>query len=236
MGKGWKTAGIAAKAAQKGARFTKFAREIQVAAKMGGADPEANSRLRMAVDAARAESVPRDTIERAIKKGAGLLDDGTQIEEVTYEGYGPHQVGMLVECQTDNRNRTAADIRTLFNKNGGHLGELGSVAWMFERIALIEGTPKDQGIDPETEAIEAGANEVESMDEGAFEFSGSPEDLKSIEIALTGRGWKISKAEMAYKAKNETELSEEQRKEVLEFIHILDENDDTYRIYTTASF
>ena len=140
MGKGWKNPLMAANAAKKGAKFTKLAREIQVAAKLGGPDPNSNSRLRIAVDAAREEMCPKDTIERAIKKGAGLLDDGSSIEEAVYEGYAPHKVGMIVECQTDNRTRTIADVRNIFNKNGGHLGEQGSVAWMFDRISLVEGS------------------------------------------------------------------------------------------------
>ena len=115
MGKSWKNPMMAANAAKKGAKVTKFAREIQVAAKLGGIDPNSNSRLRLAIERAREESVPKDTIERAIKKGAGLLDDGSQIEEITYEGYGPHQVALVVECQSDNRNRTSSEIRNIFS-------------------------------------------------------------------------------------------------------------------------
>lgn len=233
MGKSWKQAGIAANAAKKGAMFTKLAREIQVAAKLGGPDPNMNSRLRMAVDAAKEVSCPKDTIERAIKKGAGLLDDGSQIEELTYEGFGPHKVGIIVECQTDNRNRTAGEIRNVFNKNGGALGAEGSVAWMFERVSLIEGS-KPGSFDPDEEAIEAGANEVEKGDEPEqYTFYGAPEDLKAIEIALAKRGWKVKTAELSYKAKNITELSEAQKKEAAEFMQLLDDNDDTHRIYAT---
>lgn len=223
---------MAANAAKKGAKFTKLAREIQVAAKLGGADPNGNSRLRMAIDAAREEAMPKDTIERAIKKGAGLLDDGSQIEEITYEGYGPHSVAILVECQSDNRNRTSGEIRNIFNKNGGRLGEIGSVAWMFDRIALIEGTNASVK-DAEEEAIEAGANEVEKVGDSAYRFIAAPEDLKTVESALSGRGWKITTAELSYKAKNPTELSEAQRKEVYEFIQLLDDNDDSSRIHAT---
>lgn len=225
---------MAANAAKKGAMFTKFAREIQVASKLGGPDPASNSRLRMAVDAAREASCPKDTIERAIKKGAGLLDDASQIEELAYEGFGPHKVGVIVECQTDNRNRTASEIRNIFNKNDGALGAEGSVAWMFERVSMIEGT-KSGVTDADEEAIEAGANEVFKDEEApdAFTFYGNPEDLKSIETALTARGWKVTKAEMSFKPKTITELSEEQKKEVLEFMQVLDDNDDTHRIYCT---
>ncbi len=223
---------MAANAAKKGAMFSKFAREIQVAAKLGGPDPDSNSRLRMAVDAAKEASCPKDTIERAIKKGAGLLDDASQIEELAYEGFGPHKVGVIVECQTDNRNRTASEIRNIFNKNGGQLGAEGSVQWMFDRVSLIEGTKAGVG-DPDEEAIEAGANEVVHDEGDQYTFYGNPEDLKAIETALTGRGWKVTKAEMACKAKNVTEVTEEQKKDVIEFLQILDDNDDSHRIYAT---
>jgi YebC/PmpR family DNA-binding regulatory protein len=232
MGKGWKQAGIAANSAKKGAVFTKLAREIQVAAKLGGPDPNSNSRLRMAIDAAKEESCPKDTIERAIKKGAGLLDDASQIEELSYEGYGPHKVGIIVECQTDNRNRTASEIRNIFNKNGGALGAEGSVMWMFDRVAMLEATKSGVG-DPEEEAIEVGANEVERLDGDKHLFYGAPEDLKTIETALTGRGWTVSVSELSYKAKNITELNEQQKKEVIEFMQLLDDNDDSHRIHCT---
>jgi YebC/PmpR family DNA-binding regulatory protein len=232
MGKSWKNPVMAANAAKKGAKFTKLAREIQVAAKLGGPDPASNSRLRMAIDAAREESCPKDTIERAIKKGAGLLDDGSQIEEITYEGYGPHQVAIIVEAQTDNRNRTASEIKNIFNKNGGRIGEMGSVAWMFDRISLIEGVNPEVK-DAEEDAIEAGANEVEKSGDQTYRFYGSPEDLKNIETALSARGWKITTAELSYKAKNLTDVGEAEKKEVYEFIQLLDDNDDTSRIHAT---
>ncbi len=235
MGKSWKTPHIAAKAAQKGAKFTKLAREIQVAAKLGGPDPAANNRLRLAIEAAKEASCPKDTIDRAIKKGAGLLDDGKQIEEALYEGFGPHKVGVLVECQTDNRHRTIADIRTLFNKNDGQLGAEGSVAWMFDRVSLVEGVySKGKVEDADTEAIEAGANDVEKITDELYRFTGAPEDLKTIETALSQRGWTVKTAELSYKAKNETELTDAQKNDVIEFIHALDDNDDTHRIHVTV--
>lgn len=234
MGKSWKNAGIGEKNKAKGAAITKVAREIQVAAKLGGPDPESNSRLRTAIEAAKEVSCPKDTIERAIRKGAGLDADAAQIEEITYEGFAPHRVGLIVECQTDNRNRTASDVRTIFNKNGGQLGEMGSVGWMFERVGLIEGTyTKGKVEDSETEAIEAGANEVEDNEDGSFAFYGNPEDLKNIETVLKDRGWKITKAELSYKAKNTTDITETQQKEVIEFLEALDNNDDVSKIHTT---
>jgi YebC/PmpR family DNA-binding regulatory protein len=232
MGKGWKNPIMAANAAKKGAKITKLAREIQVAAKLGGPDPTSNARLRVAIDKAREEQCTKDTIERAIKKGAGIGDEGSQIEEITYEGYGPHQVALIVECQSDNRNRTSGEIRNIFNKNGGRLGEMGSVTWMFDRVSLIDGTnPKVK--DAEEEAIEAGANEVEKIGDDTFRFYGAPEDLKSIETALVGRGWKVTTAELSYKAKNHVDLTDDQKKEVYEFVQALDDDDDTSRIHAT---
>ena len=234
MGKSWKNPFKEANAAKKGAAISKLAKEISVAAKLGGGDPDANARLRLAINSARAESVPKDTIERAIKKGTGELDDGKIIEEVMYEGYAPHQVGVLVECQTDNRARTAPDIRFIFKKHNGQMGEQGSVAWMFDRVGLVEGTGPEKEFDPEEEAIEAGANEVEKGDEGLFSFYTEADAVDSVQKALQERGWDIKTAELSYKSKNQTEdLSEEQKKEVFEFLDALDDNDDTSRIHST---
>lgn len=232
MGKSWKTAGKVEKAQQKGQIFTKLAREISVAAKAGGPDPAANSRLRLAIEAAKKVSCPNDTIERAIKKGAGLLDDGKVIEEITYEGYGPHGVGVIVECQTDNKHRTAPDMRHAFKSHEGNMGEVGSVAWMFDRVGLIVGT-KAGNFDPDEEAIEAGANEVFKDDEGAYEFFTSPDDLDVVRDALTKRGWKVTTAELSFKSKNITELTAEQKKDVEEFLNYLDDMDDTHRVHAT---
>ncbi len=236
MGKGWKNPFKEANAQKKGAQISKLAKEISVAAKLGGGDPEANSRLRLAIASAKAESVPKDTIERAIKKGTGELDDGKTIEEVMYEGYAPHQVGVLVECQTDNRARTAPDIRYIFKKHDGQMGEQGSVAWMFDRIGLVEGVgPQGKEFDPEEEAIEAGANEVETaQEENLFSFYTEPDEVDVVQKALADRGWEIKTAELSYKAKNKTaDLTEEQIKEVYEFLDALDDNDDTSRIHST---
>lgn len=230
MGKSWKNPAKAANAAKKGAVITKVAREIQVATKMGGPDPEYNARLRSAIDAAKAASCPADTIERAIKKGSGQLE-GEQIDEITYEGYGPHGVGVILECQTNNKNRTAAEVRSLFKDNDGNMGESGSVMWMFERVCLIEAT-KDGTYDPEEEAIEVGANEVEEADKG-FAFFGGPTDLDKIKKALMARGWKVGTAELSYKAKNKADITEEQKKDVIEFLNEMDDFEDTHRVHST---
>lgn len=231
MGKSWKNAGKMENAQKKGLMFTKFAREIQVAAKMGGADPNMNSRLRLAIDAAKKQAVPNDTIDRAIKKGAGLLGDSAAVEEVAYEGYGPHGVGVIVECQTDNRNRTAPEVRNVFKSHGGSIGELGSVAWMFKRVGLIEGK-KEGSFDPEEEAIEAGADEVSKTEDG-YSFYCAYESLDSVRHALQDRGWHISVCEPSYKANNITELTPEQMKDVEEFLNEMDDLDDSHRVHAT---
>ncbi len=233
MGKSWKKAGKLEASQKKGAVFTKVAREISVAAKLGGGDPEGNSRLKLAIAAAKEVSCPKDTIERAIKKGTGQLDDGAQIEEITYEGYGPHGVGIIVECQTDNRTRTVSEMRNVFKTNGGNLGESGAVAWMFERVCLLQGS-KSGGFDPDEEAIEAGANEVEKEDDGTFSFYGSPADLDSIRKTLIGRGWDVKVAELSFKAKEKAKLSEEQMKDVLELLGELEDNDDSHRVHANV--
>lgn len=234
MGKGWKTSIKVANAAKKGAVFTKVVREIQVSARLGSPDPATNSRLRMAIDAARDVSCPNDTIERAIKKGAGLLED-TQIEELTYEGYGPHSVGVIVECQTDNRNRTAPEFRLLFKQHDGTLGESGSVQWMFKRVGLLEGK-KSGSFDPEEEAIEIGAEEVYKNEDGSFMFLTQLESLESAREALGKRGWTITKGEPSYKPNQVTELTPEQLKEVEEFLGELEAHDDAHRVHATLAF
>lgn len=233
MGKQWKKDGKVAAAAKKGAIFTKLVREIQVAARMGGPDPESNSRLKMAVAAAQYQSCPKDTIERAIKKGSGQLDDASTIEELVYEGYGPHGVGIIVECQSDNKTRTVAEVRNIFKKNDGNLGETGAVQWMFSQVALVEGL-NEKVDDIEAEAIEAGANDVEKdEDDGTVSFYGSPEDLDAIRTYLISKDWSISVSEISYRPKEKAQLSDEQRKEVIELLEALDDNDDTHRVYST---
>ncbi len=233
MGKGWKAAGKSENAQKKGAIFTKLAREIAVSAKIGGPDPAMNARLRMAVEAAKKASCPNDTIDRAIKKGAGLLDDGKIIEELTYEGYGPHGVGVIVECQTDNKHRTAPEMRSVFKKHGGNLGETNSVLWMFARVGEIEAT-KSGSFDLDEEAIEAGADDAYNNEDGTYQFYTALENLDTVNKALTGRGWKISASSPSYKATNITaDLSADQRKEVEEFLTALDDLDDTSKVFAT---
>ena len=210
--------------------FSKLTRYIMIAARNGGGDPDTNLRLRYAILKARSVSMPKDIIERGIKKGTGDLE-GVSYEEITYEGYGPHGVGVMVECQTDNRNRTAPEVRLMFKSNNGNLGETGSVAWMFDRVCQIEATKAGE-FDPEEEAIEAGANEVH-RDESSFTFYGSPEELDAIRAALGKRGWTVVSAELSFKAKNPAQLNEEQKKEVVALLSELDEHDDSHRVHAT---
>lgn len=234
MGKGWKKGAKLEASAKKGLIFTKLAREIAVAAKLGGPDPAGNSRLKLAIDAAKEASCPKDTIERAIKKGSGQLDDGAAIEETSYEGYAPHGVGVIVACQTDNRNRTVSEIRNTFRKYEGNMGESGAVQWMFERAALVQARKSSVG-DPEEEAIEVGANDVErDAEENTYSFWGSPTDLDAIRTALQSRGWEITMAELSYRPKEKAKLSEEQQKEVFELLEALEDCDDTHRVYANV--
>src|SRR3954453_22578201 len=163
MGAQWKQAGREANAQKKGQLVVKLVREIMVAAKMGGPDPDLNPRLTAAVEKAKKSSVYKDTIERAIKKGAGLTDEKINFETVVYEGFAPHKVPIVVECLTDNRNRTAPEIRTLFKT--GALGQPGSVAFFFNHVGVVEATHSDPNRDAEGDAIEAGAQEVETLEE-----------------------------------------------------------------------
>lgn len=239
MGAQWKHAGRQANASKRGAIFGKLVKEIIVAAKIGDPNPDNNARLRAALESARKQSVPRDTIERAVKKGAGLLEP-VSYETIVWEGFAPHQVPVIVECLTDNKNRTSSDIRVLFRK--GQLGNQGSVAWMFDRLGVIEGTIAKAGVDIEGAAIEAGAQNVEPLEAedvpagstGARFFCDTT-DLDAVNKALAAQGWAISLSEMSYIAKNKLELPEEKKKEVIEFLGAIDDNDDVHRIYTALA-
>ncbi|MDX2088918.1 MAG: YebC/PmpR family DNA-binding transcriptional regulator [Kofleriaceae bacterium] len=231
MGAQWKTAGKIATSAAKGRIFSKLAKEIIIAAR-GGADPAGNARLRAAVEAAKKVSMPRDTIERSIKRGAGLLDDGATFETVTYEGFAPHRVPVIVECLTDNRNRTTTSIRVLFRK--GQLGTTGSVSWDFAHVGLVEATAPDANptASAEDAAIEAGAQDVESDSEAGFRFFTEPADLDAVSKALSGLGWTVATMRLGWRAKNPTKVEDAAaRTEVEEFLANLDEDDDVQHIY-----
>jgi YebC/PmpR family DNA-binding regulatory protein len=228
MGAQWEQKGREASANAKGRIFTKLAKEIMVAAR-GGADPSMNPRLRMAVDAAKKASMTKDTLERAIKKGAGLLDEVVNYEVVTYEGFAPHQVPVIVECLTDNRNRTSANVRVLFRK--GQLGASGSVSWDFSRLGQIEAAPPTAGADADEAAIECGAQDLEAGDDGATRFFTEPSDLDLVSKALADRKWHVSSAQLIWKPKNAVSLDDAKRGEVEAFLEAIDEDDDVQNIY-----
>jgi len=237
MGAQWKQAGREAAAHKKGQVVGKMVREIMIAAKLGGADPDLNARLHVAVEKAKKASVTRDTIERAIKKGAGLLDEKVEYEAVVYEGFAPHKVPVIVECLTDNRNRTAPDIRHLFSK-GGQLGQPGSMGFFFDHLGVVEATHADPGRDPEADAIEAGAENLEPLEpaevpEGAkgTRFFTDLKQLAQVSKWLKGAGWNILASEMRYVAKNPVDLSEKDRETVVEFLHTLDDHDDVHHVF-----
>ena len=238
MGAQWKHAGRVANSQKRSAAVGKLVKEIIVAAKVGDPNPANNSRLYAAVESAKKGSVPRDTIERAIKKGSGQTDDAAVFELVTYEGFAPARVPVIVECLTDNKNRTAADIRVLFRK--GQLGNAGAVAWMFDRLGVVEATHADGKQDIEGAAIEAGAQNVEPLEKedvapgqvGARFFCDIP-DLDAVTKALTTQGWIVTQSEMSYLAKTPAEVTDPAAlKEVTDFLTSIDDNDDVHRIYT----
>ena len=235
MGAQWKHSVRQAAANARGRVFTKLAKEIMVAAR-GGPDPAMNARLRAAVEAAKRASMPRDTLERAIKKGAGLLDDSTTFETVTYEGFGPHKVPVIVECLTDNKNRTATNIRVLFRK--GHLGNTHSVSWDFAYIGAIEAMPAEgQQADPEEAAIEAGAQDIEPAEEGGTtRFYTEPTDLDAVSKALSAAGWTVSSMRLVWRPKNPVKVDDPAaRDEVVAFLTALDEDDDVQHIYAALA-
>ncbi len=237
MGAQWKQAGREAAAHKKGQVVGKLVREIMIAAKLGGADPDLNARLFVAVDKAKKASVTKDTIERALKKGAGLLDEKIEYESVVYEGFGPHKIPVVVECLTDNRNRTAPDIRHLFGK-GGQLGTPGSMGFFFEHVGVVEATHADGARDAEGDAIEAGAQNVEKFDEGEVPEKGQGarfitdlKELAHVSKWLKQAGWNIVASEMRYVAKNPVDLGEKERAQVVEFLQSIDDHDDVHHVY-----
>ena len=228
MGAQWKTKIKETTAAAKGKIFTKLAKEIMVAAR-AGADPAMNSKLRMAVEQAKKASMPKDNIERAIKKGAGLLDEGVHYEKVTYEGFAPNRVPVIVECLTDNVNRTVTNIRILFRK--GQLGNSGSVAWDFDYLGMIEATPQAAGADAEAAAIEAGASDLEAGEEGATTFYTDPAELDAVARALPQHGFAVQSAKLGYRPKNPVSLGAAERAEVEAFLEAIDADDDVQSVY-----
>jgi YebC/PmpR family DNA-binding regulatory protein len=220
--------------ARRGQLFTKLTREITVSAKEGGGDPEANFRLRLAMQRARAENMPLDNIQRAIQRGTGGGEGGANYEEIMYEGYGPHGVAFIVQTLTDNRNRTVAEVRSIFTKAGGSLGETNSVGWMFEPRGLIYVEPK-KGEDPDElslAAIDAGAEDVTTDEDGQLEVVTQFQDLKHVQDALTGVGMQVVNAERTMVPKTITTLDEKGMEQNLRLIERLEELDDVQTVYT----
>lgn len=219
----------AAKDARRGKLFTKLIKELTVAARMGGGDVDANPRLRAAVATARANSMPADNIERAIKKGSGELE-GVDYIDVTYEGYGPGGMAVILECLTDNRNRTVAEVRHLFSKYGGNLGENGSVAWIFDKLGHVlvssQAAVEEELFDA---AVEAGASDV-SLEGETFVVTTSVDDLEAVRAALVEKNFKVESAEIVLEPKNVVELSGGEASSALKLLEFLEDHDDVQRV------
>ena len=236
MGAQWKAKGKAQAADARGKLFGRLAKDIMVAAR-SGADPASNAKLRLVVEQARKVSMPKDTLERAIKKGAGIGSEAVHFEHVIYEGFAPHQVAVMVECLTDNVKRTAPEMRVLFRK--GQLGTSGSVAWDFDHVGLIEAEPTAPGADADMAAIESGAQDLEAGDEdGTTVFITDPTDLDLVSRALPAQGFTVLSAKLGYKPKNPVDpanLSAAQLEEVESFLAAIDGNDDVQNVYVALA-
>ncbi len=237
MGAQWKAKGKELAANARGKLFGRLAKDIMVAAR-SGADPASNSKLRLVVEQARKVSMPKETLERAIKKGAGLTGEVVNFERVIYEGFAPHQVAVMVECLTDNLNRTAPEMRVLFRK--GQLGTSGSVSWDFDHVGMIEAEPTPSSTagstaDAETAAIEAGAQDVEAGEEaGTTIFITDAPDLDVVCRALPAQGFTVLSAKLGYKPKNSVDpanLTAAQLEEVEAFLAAIDGNDDVQNVF-----
>jgi YebC/PmpR family DNA-binding regulatory protein len=242
MGRQWLHAKRLVAGLKKGRATGKLVREISVAAKMGGADPAMNARLFTAIEKAKRESVNREAIERAIKKGAGVGAEKLVVEHVVFEGYAPHKVPVIVEVYTDNVNRTAPEVRLLFKK--GQLGAAGGNKFLFDHVGLVEAHHPDANADREAAAIEAGANEVETLTHG--ENDDIPDEtagtrficdrpaVHAVTTWLSSHGWTVVTSEIGYVPKNIPELSDAQRMEVGEFLQALEEHDDVHRVWAAV--
>ncbi len=217
--------------AKRGKIFTKLIKEITVAARMGGGDPEGNPRLRTAIAAAKAENMPKENIERGIKKGTGELE-GVNYEEASYEGYGPGGSAVLVDCLTDNKNRSVADIKHLFERHGGNLGEPGCVAWIFQQRGLIvlekDKVDEEQLIDL---ALEAGAEDVKEED-GEFEVVTAPSDFETVKKAIDEAGLSCTMAEVTKIPKNTVKVEGKKAQQMINLMQALEDHDDVSHVYS----
>ncbi len=219
--------------AKRGKLFTRLIKEITVAARMGGADPSMNPRLRLAVDKASDGNMPKDTVQRAIQRGAGGLD-GANYEEIRYEGYGINGAAVIVDCMTDNRTRTVAEVRHAFSKHGGNLGTDGSVAFLFNhcgQLLYAPGTPEDRLMDA---AIEAGAQDVLTDEEGGIEVITAPNEFAAVKESLEKAGFKAEVAEIVMKPLNEVELTGDNGLQMQKLLDALEGLDDVQEVYTSA--
>jgi YebC/PmpR family DNA-binding regulatory protein len=218
---------------KRGKLFTKLIREVTVAARTSGGDPDANPRLRLAIDKAKAQSMPKDNIERAIKRGSGELD-GSDYEEILYEGYGPGGVAVMVDCLTDNRNRTVADVRHAFTKFGGNLGADGSVAYLFNKVGLLS---YSTGVDEDNlmeAAIDAGAEDVISNDDGSIDVLTEPSDFESLKVKLESIGLVPELAEVTMRASVSATLGEDEASSMMKLMEMLEDLDDVQNVYSNA--
>ena len=215
--------------AKRGKLFTKFIKEITVAARSGGGDPDANARLRKAINDAKAGNMPNDTIDRAIRRGTGE-EEGVNYEEITYEGYGPGGVALMVQSMTDNRNRTVAEIRHLFSKNGGNLGESGSVGWMFEKKGYIVISKSDKSEEELFDlVIEAGADDLRD-DVDNFEIITSPEAFEGVQSAVKAAGIEPQVAEVEFVPQNYIKLEGSDARQMLKLMEALEDHDDVQKV------
>ena len=220
---------------KRGKLFTKLIREITVAARLGGGDAAANPRLRLAIDKALASNMPKDTIDRAVKRGSGDLD-GDHYESVRYEGYGPGGVAVMVDCLTDNRNRTVAEVRHAFTKAGGNLGTEGSVAYLFKHLGVISyGRGADEDAVMEV-AMEAGAEDIVNHDDGSLEVLTQPDDFSTVRDALQAAGLTPEHAEVTQRAENAVLVDLETAKKMIKLLETLEELDDVQNVYSNAEF
>ena len=220
--------------ALRGKITTKISREITIAVRMGGADPTGNMKLKLALSKAKANNIPKDNIQRAIQKGAGALE-GQSFEEITYEGYGPAGVAMMVSCLTDNRNRTAADVRHVFSKYGGNLGATGCVGYMFQQKGVFA-VSKETGVEEDDlmmSALEAGAEDIKNEEEG-FEIVTTPDAFDDVEKALADAGIEVEMAEITMIPDTMAELSAEDAERVQKMLDVLEERDDVQDVYHHA--
>lgn len=221
--------------AKRGQIFTRLAREISIAAREGGGDPDMNFRLALAIDRAKAHNMPKDNIERAIKRGTGESKEGGELEQLFYEGYANHGVALMIEVVTDNRNRAVAEIRHLLTKNGGSMADAGSVSWQFNRAAYFSFPLEDHDIDEIFElAVEAGADDV-NFDDETVEIIGPVDAFKSISVRLKDAGINSDEAGMRMLPTNEIELDVDATLQVVKFIEALEDLDDVQDVYSNLS-